>query len=161
MRALTYYIPYKNVYTKSLLEFRRILDTKKGVRLSAMTLSQLCDDVMEANGVYFFFDDRKCLQYIGKATSKSFIERIPAHFDPRRDSWFNTVTKKMTNGGVPYSVALRKSLCLSVILLGAADPVVATRLESIFRHSYRPALNAPKKSYLADQSRSLEDLVKS
>lgn len=46
------------------------------------------------NGVYVFFrkkDDKDTTVYVGKTSSRAFIERIPAHFDARGKLWFNSL----------------------------------------------------------------------
>lgn len=44
------------------------------------------------HGVYLFFRDSQ-VRYVGKNSSRTFLERIPAHFDIRADSWFNTLVR--------------------------------------------------------------------
>ncbi len=49
------------------------------------------------NGVYLFFEkedskETECL-YVGKCSSRSFIERIPSHFDAREKAWFHSFLK--------------------------------------------------------------------
>jgi hypothetical protein len=49
------------------------------------------------NGIYLFFNnDNKCI-YVGSGCSKSFVERIPAHFDVREHiGWgFRGVCKRI------------------------------------------------------------------
>jgi len=48
--------------------------------------------IYPGNGVYFFSDKTKLI-YVGKASSKSFTERIGGHFDPRSRAWFNSLIK--------------------------------------------------------------------
>jgi hypothetical protein len=108
------------------------------------------------NGLYFFFGGEPlCLQYVGKCTSRSFVERIPSHFDQREDAWFNTLPTRLVCDGVNYSSALAASLEFHVVLLGVKDAEVAKELERVFRHTYQPRLNSPKRLRTFDGNVSL------
>jgi hypothetical protein len=45
------------------------------------------------HGVYIFKDSSSNIMYVGKASSRPFIERIPAHLDTRARGWFNYMLK--------------------------------------------------------------------
>jgi hypothetical protein len=64
--------------------------------------------LVSAGGVYLFFDSNNICLYVGKATSRSFIERIPAHFDPRSYAWFATLPNRVVKQDLTsdYSSAL-------------------------------------------------------
>jgi len=44
------------------------------------------------HGVYLFVRDSH-VRYVGKNSSRTFLERIPAHFDFRVAGWFNTLVR--------------------------------------------------------------------
>jgi len=44
-------------------------------------------------GVYCFSSAERAVLYVGKTTSRRFVERIPAHFDSQ--GWFGTFWKRM------------------------------------------------------------------
>ena len=68
----------------------------------------------------------------GKATSRSFIERIPSFFDQRKDAWFNTLSKRiMVSGAVKYTKTLKKGLSLRVVLFGIKSNLTAIKLEGV------------------------------
>ena len=52
-------------------------------------------------GIYLFYNMRNVLIYVGKCTSKSFIERVPSHFDCRKHAQFAAVAKRC--GGETYN----------------------------------------------------------
>ncbi|MCL4340866.1 MAG: hypothetical protein M1431_02040 [Candidatus Thermoplasmatota archaeon] len=60
--------------------------------LSDLTLNDLA--IYPGVGLYFFYDKSNNLQYVGKCTSRSFIERVPSHFDCRKHAQFATVAKR-------------------------------------------------------------------
>jgi hypothetical protein len=82
-------------------------------RLGSITLAEL-SATPQPIGLYFLFDDQQCLQYVGKSSSRSFIERIPSHLDPRPDGWFNTLPKKLIARSplIDYRSALEHALGL-------------------------------------------------
>jgi hypothetical protein len=53
------------------------------------------------------FPENGELKYIGKATSRSFIERIPSHFNQLLEAWFNKLSKRIMKGdAVNYTEVL-------------------------------------------------------
>ncbi|CEM63370.1 hypothetical protein [Treponema phagedenis] len=42
------------------------------------------------HGVYLFLNENKEVLYVGKNSARSYIERIPAHFDVRFAAWMNS-----------------------------------------------------------------------
>lgn len=95
------------------------------------------------HGVYLLHDEEAKVWYVGKATSRSFADRLPAHFDPRPDAWFNTIPKRILGMGLAenYSQALELGLSLRVALIGLSDSAAAARLESELRGCLAPVLN--------------------
>lgn len=61
--------------------------------LSSLTMNDLA--IYPGIGLYFYYNMRDELQYVGKCTSRSFIERVPSHFDCRKHAQFATVTKRL------------------------------------------------------------------
>jgi len=52
---------------------------------------------MPSNGIYIFYRTEGILphvMYVGKCTSRSFLERIPSHLEAREECWFNTLTTR-------------------------------------------------------------------
>lgn len=111
--------------------------------LGQVTIADLARLGVWPHGVYLRHDEQGKVWYVGKATSRSFAERLPAHFDPRPDAWFNTIPKRILAKGLveSYSEALELGLSLRVALIGLQDSAAAARLESDLRCSLAPALN--------------------
>jgi hypothetical protein len=125
-----------------------------GVRLQrcakpfgTVTMSDLvAGSAQDSTGLYFFFAD-STWEYIGKASSRALIERIPSHLDLRSGSWFGTLLKKLGQRRIPSaepSECVTEALGLRLALL-AADPqcVDLSEAENAFRHAFRPRLNTP------------------
>ena len=104
-------------------------------RVGSVTLEELCAIDEYPNGLYLFFNDENELWYVGKATSRSFIERIPAHFDQREIAWFNTLPKKVMKfcNIQTYREALNKSLSLKLMIVGIQDKNSPMKLETVLR----------------------------
>ncbi|MCD6501101.1 hypothetical protein J7L01_00735 [bacterium] len=72
-------------------------------RLSKITLKDMVmtGNIVESeiNGVYVFLDGKKEIIYVGRCSSRSFIERIPSHLDPRKHAWFHSLLKAWLKRG--------------------------------------------------------------
>ena len=122
--------------------------------VGAVQIAELCAVAEYPNGLYLLYGDDDELWYVGKSTSRSFVERIPAHFDQRPDAWFNTLPKAILNREpvTCFAEALQLALSLRIVLLGVRTPASATRLESALRSVLLPRLNAAARSkYAAEE----------
>jgi hypothetical protein len=88
MQTLDCFIKYERCKNQSLAEFGATLRNCSKKLVGTIQIHELCSMTEYPNGLYLFFDDNDVLWYVGKATSRSFIERVPAHFDQRPDAWF-------------------------------------------------------------------------
>lgn len=160
MSTPSFFLPYESHAQQTLSEFEAALHDVRSKVLADVTIGDLCAMSEHPNGLYFFFDgEPRKLQYVGKCTSRSFVERVPAHFDQREDAWFNTLPTKLTKNGKTYSEALSEALRFQVVLLGIREADSAMELERVFRHSYRPTLNTPKKLKPFDANATLACLA--
>lgn len=71
----------------------RYVKPEHAIPMSELTLKDLA--VYPGIGLYFFYDLANRLQYVGKCTSRSFIERVPSHFDCRKHAQFATLVKRL------------------------------------------------------------------
>jgi len=117
--------------------------------LSDMTVFDIIESSGSGHGVYVFSRDEEIF-YVGKSSSRSFIERIPAHFDTREDGWFNTLTKQLRNK--EYSTSLeqaseyaKSNLSLTLIEI-SRDQEECKKVEKFLRLYLRPALNHFKEN---------------
>ena len=91
-----------------------------GNPLHRITLKDLAvhNDGLPANGLYIFYRAEGAsptVMYVGKCTSRSFLERIPAHLESKPECWFNTLTKRsktLHNGEDPISFEEAPEYCL-------------------------------------------------
>jgi len=98
-------------------------------------------------GVYLFYSPGEgLLQYVGKATSRSFIDRIPAHFDPRESAWMNSFPKHIAKDqNCSYEVALSRALDHELLVRGTSS-LPGGKVEAVLRAHLRPALNATNRA---------------
>jgi hypothetical protein len=139
----SYFLALDECIGDTLDEFANRLKRLPKKPVGDVTISELCAVAEYPNGLYFLFDDKDHVWYVGKATSRSFIERLPSHFDPRETSWFGTIPKKiMRHCSLPtYRDAHALGLTLRLALLGVTSKQTATRLESTLRDFLQPELN--------------------
>lgn len=71
----------------------RYVKPEYAISMSSLTMKDLA--IYPGIGLYFFYDLNNRLQYVGKCTSRSFIERVPSHFDCRKHAQFATLVKRM------------------------------------------------------------------
>lgn len=90
----------------------KALNRIHGIRVDKLKLVDLITCACHCNGVYLFYDYEGALDYksenafndasaignvvyVGKASSRSFVERIAAHFAPRNWDFMNTLIKRI------------------------------------------------------------------
>ena len=90
----------------------KALNNISGIRIEELKLVDLITCACYCNGVYLFYDEDGALVYksenafnnvsalgnvvyVGKASSRSFVERIAAHFAPRHWDYMNTLIKRI------------------------------------------------------------------
>ena len=104
-------------------EYKEIKEDNFNILLDAITNTSgkkvnqilLSDFILEEidgyelnHGIYVFKKDSE-IKYIGKASSRPFIERVPAHLDIRRNGWMNNMLKYLSEDSDPKNY-LKESL---------------------------------------------------
>jgi hypothetical protein len=146
MPPAEFFLDYEQHSNKTIAEFKEEIDSTKAKYLRDVTISELCSMPNHPNGLYFILGENPSeLKYIGKCTSRSFIERIPSHFDQREDSWFGTLPKRVKKEDLSYQEAIEECMNFRIVLFGIQDKNITCKLERIFIHSYQPTLNNLKR----------------
>lgn len=160
MSLPTFFLAYEDYAEFTLASFKEVIESTPTKALSEVTIGELCSMSDYPNGLYFIFGGNpRELKYIGKCTSRSFIERIPSHLDQREWAWFNTLPKKLMKDGQCYSSALKEALSFDLVLFGIRNTETACQLERVFRHLYTPVLNKPKRINDFDKNITLDKTI--
>lgn len=104
------------------------IQSLQGIRIDELKLVDLMFCACHCNGVYLFCDKKGVLTkqitpknafnnvgptsdivYVGKTSSRSFVERIGAHFAPRSWDFMNTIMKRIAE--IIYSSTSDKAIC--------------------------------------------------
>ena len=137
--------------TSTLDEIRVRLESQPKKKIADVTLGELARTDKYPNGVYLMYSGSE-LWYVGKCTSRSFIERIPSHFDQREEAWFSTVPKRIRSFAqepISYAGAHAQALELNLVLIGIHQTSVAKRLETALRSYLKPKLNTANRPLLS------------
>lgn len=141
------------------------------VDVNSISMLDLVQPASDAHGLYMFFRNTgvtssgQChcpdLLYVGKTTSRSFIERVPAHFDPRSAAWMNTLLTRLNSPNPESDANLLSTFQAHVYKVsnspvrlailpvrGAGGPTAAFcgLLESALRWCCKPSLNPMKNA---------------
>lgn len=104
----------------------KALNGISGIRIDDLKLVDLIFCACHCNGVYVFCDKDGVLKfppqnafnnvtakghvaYVGKASSRSFVERIAAHFAPRHWDYMNTLIKRIAE--IVFGSVTDKTIC--------------------------------------------------
>ena len=76
-----YFVAFEDHRASTLGKFAEHLRAMPKKVVGTVQLSELCAMADHPNGLYLFFDDQDELWYVGKSTSRSFIERVPSKYE--------------------------------------------------------------------------------
>lgn len=155
MNHPSFFVAFEDYRNFTVSDFALFLGRMPKKVVGTIQLSELCSMTDYPNGLYLLFDEYEELWYVGKSTSRSFIERIPAHFDQRQHAWFNTIPSKIMTicSIVEYADAHALGLTLRVAIIGMKSKKAAFKFESVLRSYMQPKLNSGKPNrYSADET---------
>ena len=170
-KRFNFIVSIEDLYDLTSQEILKNIQNAAKKKLADINLFELSlfneQPLTSAGGVYSFFtSDNVCL-YVGKATSRSFISRIPAHFDPRPDSWFATFPNKVLKMQLAsdYTSALKFCRSCSVLLIQFACDQdcgnYAGKIETYLRDLLKPSLNPLKRAKNLISKQKLRDYLQS
>lgn len=142
-------VGFENAATLTIKEIERRIDPSSAIKLDEIRLSDLV--LYPGTGIYLFYDAENKPRYIGSCLSRSFIERIPSHFDTRRGAYLNTVSKRMADSEKTVnddltSIVMSGLPKLKLILIGIPcrskhDKKIVQKVERDLIVKLRPDLN--------------------
>jgi hypothetical protein len=80
-----------------LEELKETIHQFKGVKVAELCVHQLISEDPNLNHGLYVFKNQPDETYVGRCTSRSYVERIAAHFDNRDNAWMNTILKKLSS----------------------------------------------------------------
>lgn len=165
-----YVISYKEIESYSIEKLVQLVKDRKGILLKNLTIKDLVfngsKDIRTGNGVYVFKDIERNI-YVGKCSSRNFVERIPAHFDIRHNGWFNSLLRNLVKNGEKIAddenltKAARYSfdnLSLLLINFEDYDKDKINNLENLLRIVLKP-LNQFKRKKFSERERLVCDVI--
>jgi hypothetical protein len=67
------------------------------LKVTELSVHQMIAEDPNLNHGIYVFKNQSDEIYVGRSTSRSFVERIAAHFDNRDNAWMNTILKKLSS----------------------------------------------------------------
>jgi hypothetical protein len=80
-----------------LEDLKEAIHQFKGIKVADLLVHQLIAVDPNLNNGLYVFKNQPDEIYVGWSTSRSFVERISAHFDNRDNAWMNTILKKLSS----------------------------------------------------------------
>jgi hypothetical protein len=148
-------LKYEEIRETCLAQLPLVVRAAATARIGSLTLDDLAEVNDYPNGAYVFYERQSDERpfYVGRASSRSFLGRIPSHFEQREDYWMNALSKGLhkkrqlaayTDG---VSSALNCSVAFVGVYLGRTDPPSLERkrlintLELVLQEVLGPELN--------------------
>ena len=149
----TFQLAVSAIADRPLADLHAVLAAHVRKQAARVEIGELAG-VSHPHGVYLFYQPgTDTLMYAGKSTSRSFIERVPAHFDSRKEAWMNYLPKHIMKRELcDYATALAKALALEVVLVGVDESLDGGQVEAVFRGYLKPVLNSTKRSFPGDMT---------
>ena len=140
--------PYVQIANRSVSEVANYIPNQPRRIIGGITIAELVKMEHAPRGVYAIFSSDGACQYIGKAQSRSFSDRIPAHLDPNPDCWLNQLARKLRDTkGITYAEAVSVGLIFEIHLISIPDErrSAIPRIEDSLRHAMKPILNSKRQ----------------
>jgi len=148
-------VEYNEIKSKPVGEIAGFLKNH-GKPIKEMTIFDFIENngvaLNSVNGIYIF-RNHDSFYYIGKCSSRAFVERIPSHFDTREGGWFNTLLKylceyKHADSCFDAAMFAKNNLFLILIQIQVSDlknySTICSGVEKLLRLLLQPKLNSYK-----------------
>ena len=132
-----------------------------GVSIGELKITDLVLPAESCTGIYFFLDENEQVVYVGKISSRSFLDRIAGHLDLRKSAFMNTILKRANSnakakdyGDVFYNKVVNYKLKICAVKGNAGLNVkrIICELERCFIRHYAEKghlLNKVPKSFMS------------
>ena len=139
----------------------RKIENIGGVSVGELKITDLVLPAESCTGIYFFLDENEQVVYVGKISSRSFLDRIAGHLDLRKSAFMNTILQRANSnaeakdyGDVFYNKVVNYKLKICAVK-GNTDLIVKRiicELERCFIRHYAGnghLLNNVPKSFMS------------
>lgn len=149
-----FFVPFSNLADCKLNKLKDTLANHSRKPVGEINIRELSSIREQPNGAYLFYNPDGTLEYVGKNTSRIFIDRIPAHFDSRENAWLNSLPKhiRKINKNYTLSKALDEALLLQILIIGCPPPLHGGFVESVLRGYLKPRFNKTKREFKEEWS---------
>jgi hypothetical protein len=144
MSFVKYLYEYEELVDLEFCEVSNILEMTEGVKVKELTFA---DKNLTFNGVYIFKQENE-ITYVGKAKSRTFLERFAGHFDYRKEGGFNNIIKTLVAKNTKdieeqqkFLNAYKIALQYKVVLIKVTDSKYIEPLELLLQNGFTPDLN--------------------
>lgn len=154
-----HYLSFSKISDKTVGEIIMSVSSAPGIRLADIRFGDLLIERKSPNGLYVLFNEHGQCSYIGKAGSRTLLERVASHFDLRENSWLNSFLRHLTGKpssrtkanatGLELESVLDAALNHTIVAIQFDDPALdrklMDKLEGALR-VYTPNILNPKKA---------------
>ena len=148
-------ITYDQIRNLTIDQTIQNINSANKIKINKLKVFDLTVPPLQSHiGVYIIFNECDQCAYVGKTSSKGFVERIPAHFDTRESAWHNHLLKKIMR---EHNLDIIKALNMVTTFRLLTIPVdseltqcvklVISELENVLRSTMQPIYNSRKKAY--------------
>lgn len=164
-------INYSEIKNLSINDLIEKLSVIRGININDMTLKDFIfynnSPITSGCGVYIF-KNKNQFYYVGDCSSRSFIERIPCHFDTRPEAWMNVLLKHYTKRSKNLeidktnlensAIEVFADCTLIMINFEKRDPEKISKLEKILLSTLNP-INKSKRPLNIDLNLSVDSFI--
>jgi hypothetical protein len=157
-------LKYEVLKDRLLPEVPQAIRIAATARIGELKLDDLAEVNDYPNGAYIFYESRTgdAPFYVGRASSRSFLGRIPSHFEQREEYWMNGLSKGLQKRRQlsTYPDAVKKALDCYVAFIGvywkgsAASSIerktLINTLELVLQEILKPELNGRSGTLTSD-----------
>ena len=159
--VVVYDITLNPVPSDNILDLVSKIENIGGVSIGELKITDLVLPAESCTGIYFFLDENEQVVYVGKISSRSFLDRIAGHLDLRKSAFMNTILQRANSnakakdyGDVFYNKVVNYKLKICAVKGNAGLNVkrIICELERCFIRYYAEKdhlLNKVPKSFMS------------
>lgn len=92
--VVVYDITQNLVQSDNITDLVSKIEKIGGVSIGELKITDLVLPAESCTGIYFFLDENEQVVYVGKISSRSFLDRIAGHLDLRKSAFMNTILQR-------------------------------------------------------------------